>query len=135
MKAKVTDIRLSVIAGEDKHVSVHVSEAQAVKKHVGGGLFSDLVQFAETILQAHGDAEKVEIGWDETKQTVTISPASSASSVIAAFTASSTEYGRRQGKQASADKKDKVTDLQTEQAEQAEQAEQDEQDEPDEPAV
>jgi len=80
-KILVTDIRLSVIAGNEKHVAVQVDAAQAVKKSVGAGLFADLVQFAETVLSLHGDAEKVEIGFDEKTQKVTISPETTASAM------------------------------------------------------
>lgn len=69
---KATELRISVIAGDEKHVSVHVSEAQSVKQALGPGLFSDLLQFAESVLDTHGDADKVEVGFDKTTQKVTV---------------------------------------------------------------
>jgi hypothetical protein len=69
---KLTDLRISIISGDDKHVAVHVSDAQAVKNSLGAGLFSKLVEFAESILSEHNDADKVEVGFDETTQKVTV---------------------------------------------------------------
>jgi len=66
-----------------------VSEAQAVKSKVRVGLFADIVTFAESILALHEDTDKVEIGWDEKAQTVTISPDDTAYEVSQALSASS----------------------------------------------
>jgi len=43
--------------------TVSVSQAQAVKAQTKTGLFADLVQFAETVLDLHEDAAAVQVGW------------------------------------------------------------------------
>jgi predicted deacylase len=121
---KVTDIRFSAIAGAGasasnggKHVTVSVSQAQAVKAQTKTGLFADLVQFAETVLDLHEDAAAVQVGWDENTQKVTVSPAETAAEVSEAFNKSSAEVAALQAqlaaaKQDSAAKTKTIADLQ-----------------------
>jgi predicted nucleic acid-binding Zn-ribbon protein len=108
---KVTDIRFSAIAGEGasasnggKHVTVSVSQAQAVKAQTKTGLFADLVQFAETILDLHEDASAVQVGWDETTKKVTVSPAETAAEVGAALDESSAEVADLQAQLTAAER-------------------------------
>jgi|SRR5579863_566969 len=74
----LADIRLSVIS-DKAHVALEVSNVEAVRKAAGGaGFFGSLCQFADALLASHDDAQKVEIGFDEKNQKITVSPEASA---------------------------------------------------------
>jgi hypothetical protein len=58
----VTEIRLSVISGDEKHVAIHISDVQAVADQ--GLIPPSLVEFCKSALNAHDDGDKVELSKD-----------------------------------------------------------------------
>jgi hypothetical protein len=61
----VTEIRLSVISGNEKHVAIHISDVQEVADQ--GLIPSSLVEFCKSALNAHNDGDKVELSKESDK--------------------------------------------------------------------
>lgn len=60
-----TEIRISIIAGEKKHVAVMIQDPAAVKAALAGtesqSLLDEVIAFSEGVLANHPDAGKLEI--------------------------------------------------------------------------
>lgn len=63
----VTEIRLSVISGDEKHVAIHISDVQEVADQ--GLIPPSLVEFCKSALNGHEDGDKVELSKDSDEKT------------------------------------------------------------------
>jgi hypothetical protein len=75
----VTDIRISFISGNDKHVAVDISKVQDVLAKAGKGAtalaFGELAEIGAKLLNGHDDATKISATVDD-KGELAIVPAS-----------------------------------------------------------
>lgn len=74
----VTDMRISFISGNDKHVALDVKDVSASLKLLGKGeaalALAELADFGATVLNAHEDASKIHIAPSGDSKSIVITP-------------------------------------------------------------